>query len=359
MPTINYEWQNSNPPKPDVYLTRNGDTKHQIPRYWDGEHWYGLIAVSPGEKADKERIKWDRDSYEPPARRKSWQTKYEYIGRKLPVPKLPKVAKQMYWGLRYSSYTDTELLNHAISMNLIGPLFRQHMNAILNGQEPIPAPAVKAKSIDDTILDFLEEHATELQSLNQDTWNHIIKTIPPHELDRGKVPHQVRKGDCRLVGGVWMECKNPANNTWVETDNKLATHEITAGYYPGTGEIELSWAQEGAPPVFAKFPVTEELGKAISNAVWPCVASSAVALPPGTMCLWRDAKTNLPEAKPNSISASVLTYSAYKGLCVQHTINRDVKKLLPKVKPVVWSDHEPDFWTPIDQRMFNLPGTKS
>lgn len=349
MPTIKYDWQASNPPAPDVYMTRNGDTKHQIARYWDGKHWYGLIIVSPKEFPDRPRIYWGRNSYEPRPISPSWQTKTEYIGRKLPEPKFPKVAKQMFWGRRYNEYTDTELLNKAIELKVIGPIFRQHMQAILNGQET-EIPKTKATSVTDDMVNLVNRLSTS-PTVNFEVWERLLSYAP----DSLRVRHSVHRGDRRLVNGIWVECVNPITNEWgpVKSD-PIPTHEITAGYYPGTGEIELSWAPVGKRPIHATFKVDAELGRAIAEAVWPCVASAAIALPFNSV-VWRDARVQVPPKYEDSAqSKAVLTYSGKYGFCVQYAVHRD-SKLMPEASSLYWSIHEPDFWTPLNQEIFKVP----
>lgn len=42
MSTIAYNWHTSNPPGPDVYTTRKGDSKYQTLRYWDSHRWWQI-----------------------------------------------------------------------------------------------------------------------------------------------------------------------------------------------------------------------------------------------------------------------------------------------------------------------------
>ena len=56
-----------------------------------------------------------------------------------------------------------------------------------------------------------------------------------------------------------------------------ATHEITACYFPGTGEIELTWRNiETDETAALTAKVDEETGNQIATVVMPCVYSGAI-----------------------------------------------------------------------------------
>jgi len=56
-----------------------------------------------------------------------------------------------------------------------------------------------------------------------------------------------------------------------------ATHEITACYFPGTGEVELTWRDvETDTTVALTAKVDEQTGNQIAKVVMPCLYSGAV-----------------------------------------------------------------------------------
>jgi len=55
--------------------------------------------------------------------------------------------------------------------------------------------------------------------------------------------------------------------------------QVTACYFPKTGDAELSWERNGKS-LSMTVPVTPEQGRALADIVWPCVFWPAVAHPP-------------------------------------------------------------------------------
>lgn len=66
-----------------------------------------------------------------------------------------------------------------------------------------------------------------------------------------------------------------------------ATHEITACYFPGKGEIEVSWTNtEENLSCALTLPVTPEQGEKLSSTVWPCLVHGAAGAPISQKELW-------------------------------------------------------------------------
>jgi hypothetical protein len=57
-------------------------------------------------------------------------------------------------------------------------------------------------------------------------------------------------------------------------------YEITACYFPGTGEAELTYRAESGEYCALTVPVTPEQGEKLASVVWPCVAHTGKVLPP-------------------------------------------------------------------------------
>lgn len=138
MPELKRIWRDTDPPKPDVYLTRRGNTKNTVPRYWDGENWWQLIFMTEHEVAEGRNPKtvspWSSKSYEPkPRARSEYSRKGAWHMRVIST----KSGGQdgMRWGERYQHYSDTEILDHLISVNFLGENIRAKVINRLNEKE--------------------------------------------------------------------------------------------------------------------------------------------------------------------------------------------------------------------------------
>lgn len=128
MAEIKRIWRDSKPPKPDVYLTRRGNTKHTTVRFWDGVEWWAL-RFEPFGRVPKNAfsIPWNRKSYEPVTSFK-WAWKYSHWSRKITD------QAGMKWGERYWHYSDTEILNSLIQDGTLHPRVRDAVINDLNGR---------------------------------------------------------------------------------------------------------------------------------------------------------------------------------------------------------------------------------
>lgn len=137
MAELKYIWRDSNPPKPDVYLTRRGNTKHSIERYWDGKNWWQLVFMSEREVTEGCKpttpSPWNSKSYEPRPKRRPWHTGKEAWHMRLITEKAGGQAG-MKWGERYQHYSDTEILNQLINDGTLHHLVRECVINELNGR---------------------------------------------------------------------------------------------------------------------------------------------------------------------------------------------------------------------------------
>lgn len=137
MAELKYIWRDSNPPKPDVYLTRRGDTKNATQRYWDGENWWQLVFMTEREVAEGRRpttpSPWNSKSYEPRPKRRPWHTGKEAWHMRQITEKGGGQAG-MKWGERYMHYSDTEILNRLIELEVIPAEVREDVMNDLNGR---------------------------------------------------------------------------------------------------------------------------------------------------------------------------------------------------------------------------------
>lgn len=137
MAELKYIWRDSKPPKPDVYLTRRGNTKHSIERYWDGENWWQLVFMTEREVAEGRKpttpSPWNSKSYEPRPKRRPWHTGKEAWHMRLITEKAGGQAG-MKWGERYMHFSDTEILNRLIELEVIPAEVREDVMNDLNGR---------------------------------------------------------------------------------------------------------------------------------------------------------------------------------------------------------------------------------
>jgi hypothetical protein len=60
-----------------------------------------------------------------------------------------------------------------------------------------------------------------------------------------------------------------------------ATHEITACYFPGTGEVELTWRDlQTGETAGMTAKVSKKIGEKIASVVYPCVNNPVIIKSP-------------------------------------------------------------------------------
>ena len=109
MSTIDYTWHTGKPPAPDVYTTRNGTSRHQTLRYWDGGRWW---QIEWGKSRHTRPFKWPKGS------RTRFPSGMVYYRDTMGLRRINS-QDAIQWGCPFRVYDDKEVLAHLIKTGVI------------------------------------------------------------------------------------------------------------------------------------------------------------------------------------------------------------------------------------------------
>lgn len=107
MSTIAFSWRDGNPPRPDVYTTRRGESRYQTHRYWDGERWW---AIAYSNSRGGKPFAWPKGSRTRKPRRPTWDKSSPSL--QFYIRKISAHLGTINWGTPYRIYDDKEVLSH-------------------------------------------------------------------------------------------------------------------------------------------------------------------------------------------------------------------------------------------------------
>jgi hypothetical protein len=110
MSRIEYAWQSTTPPKPDVYTTRRGESKYLTLRYWDGARWFSLDW---GPRRGGTPFTWPKPSR---SKRPSWATRY---GQNVFLKNINEGQAIIQWGEPFKVFDEKEVLAYLVRTGVL------------------------------------------------------------------------------------------------------------------------------------------------------------------------------------------------------------------------------------------------
>lgn len=120
MSKIDYQWNSSQPAKPDVYMTRRKESKYLTMRYWDGAAWF---EIAHSNSRGGLPFTW------PKAPRIKRPTRRGEQAPDLYVRRISTSLGSIQWGTPFKVYDQKEVLKWLVGQGILRADWPTHYQA--------------------------------------------------------------------------------------------------------------------------------------------------------------------------------------------------------------------------------------